>query len=126
MLRQLIYPKEILTSLHISNKDYSAKYSFEHCFETPTMHVLNDELQKRGLRICFMAEYFLPEYRRNGIASALTSKLAVETMNQGKVPFYCAAWSNIKSVRNALKSGFKPAWVEMTAKSFEFVLEMNS
>lgn len=182
-------------------KGYINKYPVEHCFETPNMHRLNDELQKGGMRICFMAEYFLPdmnaliakhcdykirvlepkdltdlyvskwsnalcekrrnldvlaaaaydgdrliglagcsadcdtmrqigvdvlpEYRRQGIASALTSRLALEIIHQGKVPFYCAAWSNIKSVRNAIKSGFKPAWVEMTAKSTEFVAEMN-
>lgn len=182
-------------------KYYIDKYSFEHCFETPNMHVLNDELQKRGMRICFMAEYFLPDmnllrslpcdyklkvlsksnfeelyqpqwsnalcekrkhldvlaigayegkkliglagcsadcdtmwqigvdvlpdYRRNGIASALTSRLAIEIINEGKVPFYCAAWSNIKSVRNAIKSGFRPAWVEMTAKTYEFISELN-
>ncbi len=182
-------------------ENYINKYSVEHCFETPNIHILNDELQKRKMRICFMAEYFLPdinllkiltcafkiknltpddfanlylpqwsnalcekrkhldvmavaafdgdkiiglagcsedcdtmwqigvdvlpEYRRNGIAAALTSRLAVETINKGKVPFYCAAWSNIKSVRNAIKSGFKLAWVEMTAKSFEFVSKMN-
>ncbi|MDE6780006.1 MAG: GNAT family N-acetyltransferase [Ruminococcus sp.] len=67
----------------------------------------------------------LPEYRRQGIASALTSRLALETLEIGKVPFYCAAWSNIKSVRNALKSGFRPAWVEMTAKSIDFVENLN-
>lgn len=182
--------------------DYINKYSIEHCFETPNMHVLNDELQKKGKRVCFMAEYFLPdmnvikelpcnyeikileasqfqdlytpkwsnalcekrkhldvlavaaydknqiiglagcsadceimwqigidvlpEYRKQGIASALTSRIAIETLKRGKVPFYCAAWSNIKSVRNAIKSGFKPAWVEMTAKSMEFVSELNN
>lgn len=181
--------------------EYIHKYPAEHCFETPNMHVLNDELQKRGMRICFMAEYFLPdmhvltalpcdyktqlltsgdfagfytdewsnalckkrkqldilaeaaydgdkliglagcsadcdtmwqigvdvlpEYRRKGIASALTSRLALEIIDRGKVPFYCAAWSNIRSVRNAVKSGFKPAWVEMTAKSMDFVSGMN-
>ena len=42
-----------------------------------------------------------------------------------KVPFYCAAWSNIKSVRNALKSGFKPAWVELTARDSDFVDRIN-
>lgn len=180
---------------------YIEKYPVEHCFETPNMHVLNDELQKNGLRICFMAEYFLPdvtkleelscgyetrilhssdfaelytpewsnalcekrkhldvlgvgaydkgkliglagcsadcdtmyqigidvlpEYRRQGIAQALTSKLALEIIKREKVPFYCAAWSNVKSVRNAIKSGFGPAWVEMTAKSTAFVEEMN-
>ena len=67
----------------------------------------------------------LPEYRRQGIASALTSRLAIEILNRGKVPFYCAAWCNLKSVRNALRSGFRPAWVEMTAKSCETVEGMN-
>ena len=37
----------------------------------------------------------------------------------------CAAWSNVKSVRNAIKSGFRPTWVEMTAKSCEMVDGMN-
>ena len=67
----------------------------------------------------------LPEYRRKGIACALTSRLALEILKEGKVPFYCAAWSNLKSVRNAIKSGFRPAWVEMTAKEWEVVDEMN-
>ena len=64
----------------------------------------------------------LPEYRRQGIASALTSRLAIEVLNVGKVPFYCCAWSNVKSARNAIKSGFRPAWVELTVKSVETVL----
>lgn len=182
-------------------KAYIDKYPVEHCFETPHMQVLNDELKKVGLKICFMAEYFLPdvtkleplsceydlkvlhqedfqdlyleewsnalckdrkekdvlgigaydhgklialagasadcetmyqigidvlpEYRRRGIASALTSRLALEIMKLGKVPFYCAAWSNIKSVRNAIKCGFRPAWVELTAKSSEYVDKLN-
>ena len=67
----------------------------------------------------------LPEYRRKGIASALTSKLAIEILNRGKVPFYCTAWSNIRSVRNAIKSGLIPAWAEMTAKPVSVVEEMN-
>ncbi len=67
----------------------------------------------------------LPEYRRQGIASALTSRLAMEILSLGKVPFYCAAWCNIKSVRNAIRSGFRPAWVCITAKSIEFVNDMN-
>lgn len=181
--------------------EYINKYPAPHCFETPNMHVLNDAFQKHGFRICFMAEYFLPdvqilkslpckyemkimdardftelytaewsnalckdrkeldvlgvgayhegkliglaacsadcdtmwqigvdvlpEYRRQGIASALTSRLAVEILERGKVPFYCCAWSNVKSARNAIKSGFRPAWVEMTVKSAEMVDEMN-
>ena len=182
-------------------ENYISKYPVEHLFETPNMHVLNDELMKKGQKICFMAEYFLPdvnalraldcpyelriltqtdfadlyqpewsnalcekrkhldvlgvgaydgdklvglagcsvdcdtmwqigidvlpEYRRQGIALALTSRLAIEILNRGKVPFYCAAWCNVKSVRNAIRSGFRPAWVEMTAKSCEMVDGMN-
>ena len=184
---------------------YINSYPTEHLFETPNMHALNDALMEKGQKICFMAEYFLPdiealrartvedacpykmkimkaddfknlylpewsnalcekrkhldvlgvgaydgerlvglagcsadcdtmwqigidvlpEYRRQGIASALTSRLAIEILNRGKVPFYCAAWCNVKSVRNAIKSGFRPAWVEMTAKSCETVDGIN-
>ena len=182
-------------------EDYINKYSVEHLFETPHLHVLNEKLMEKGQKICFMAEYFLPdvnilrpldchdelrildqkdladlylpewsnalcgkrkhldvlgvgayhdgrliglagcsadcdtmwqigidvlpEYRRQGIASALTSRLAIEILQRGKVPFYCAAWCNVKSVRNAIKSGFRPAWVEMTAKPCIKVDEMN-
>lgn len=67
----------------------------------------------------------LPEYRRRGIASALTARLALEILERGKVPFYCTAWSNLRSVRNAIKSGFLPAWVEMTVKQIEIVDGMN-
>ena len=68
----------------------------------------------------------LPAYRRQGIAAALTARLALECLNRGKVPFYCAAWSNIPSVRNAIKAGFRPAWVELTVKSTETVAAMNA
>lgn len=67
----------------------------------------------------------LPEYRRKGIAACLTSTLAVEVLKQGKVPFYCCAWSNVRSVRNAIKSAFKPAWVQVTIKQTSFVNHMN-
>jgi GNAT superfamily N-acetyltransferase len=67
----------------------------------------------------------LPTYRKKGVASALTSRLASEVLKRGTVPFYCCAWSNIASARNAIRSGFRPAWVEMTAKSQSFIKEMN-
>ena len=56
----------------------------------------------------------LPEYRRQGIASALTARLSAEIFLRGKVPFYCAAWCNLPSVRNAIRAGFRPAWSELT------------
>ena len=181
--------------------EFIGKFEFYHCFETPNMHWLNERLVKKGHKICFMAEYYLPDtsrtpvlscayktrilkqedfgelylpewsnalckerkhldilgvgaydgdtlvglaacsadckdmwqigvdvlpkYRRQGIASVLTSTLAKEILNRNKVPFYCTAWSNIRSVRNAVKSGFVPAWVEMTAKPAAIVDEMN-
>lgn len=178
-------------------KNYVNRFEAYHCFETPQMNLLNNLLAPFNLKVCFMAEYFLPDvtklkeidcgyelrvlqqadfadlyseqwsncftfddkgrdvlavgtydsgkliglagcsadcemmyqigvdvlpaYRCRGIASAVTSKLALEILKMGKVPFYCAAWSNIKSVRNAIKSGFYPAWVELTARDIDFV-----
>lgn len=67
----------------------------------------------------------LPEYRRRGVASALTSHLALEILKLDKVPFYCAAWCNLRSVGNAIKCGFRPAWVELTAREISFVDRMN-
>lgn len=67
----------------------------------------------------------LPAYRRTGIASALTSMLAFRVLELGKIPFYCCAWSNVKSARNAIRSGFRPAWVQLTAKPEAFVRAMN-
>lgn len=78
-----------------------------------------DEMWQIGIDV-------LPEYRQKGIASALTSRLAREILERGKVPFYCSAWSNIRSARNAVKSGFIPAWVEMTVKPTSVVDEINS
>ena len=67
----------------------------------------------------------LPVYRRQGVASALTSRLAWEILSRGKVPFYCCAWSNLASARNAIRSGFRPAWVQLTAKKKDFVDHLN-
>lgn len=180
---------------------YLNKYPVEHCFETPHIHALDEMLAPYGLKVCFMAEYFLPdvsrlketdcgytlrvlqpedfqhlytpqwsnalcenrkeldvlavgayeqekliglagcsadcetmyqigidvlpEYRRHGIATALTVRLAREIMKLGKVPFYCAAWCNLKSVKNAIKAGFSPAWVEITAREVSLVNDIN-
>lgn len=67
----------------------------------------------------------LPEYRRRGVASALTSRLALETIERGKAPFYCCAWSNVKSARNAVRAGFRPTWVELTARPEAEIAERN-
>ena len=68
----------------------------------------------------------LPDFRRNGIATYVTSRLMKEILDRDKVPFYCTAWSNVRSVRNAVKCGFIPAWVEMTVKPLSVIDEMNT
>jgi len=75
--------------------------------------------------MCQIGVDVLPAYRRRGLASALTSRLALEILDRGRVPFYCCAWSNIPSARNAIRSGFVPAWAEMSAKPLSFIAEMN-
>ena len=67
----------------------------------------------------------LPEYRRRGVASAMTSRLALECVARDKVPFYCCAWSNIRSARNAIRSGFRPAWAQLTAKPDAMISRLN-
>lgn len=199
------YGNNIVASVSPEFREMTEKYIHtfrpEHSFETPNMHILNEALFKKGQKICFMAEYFLPdttvlraldcpyelrllnptdfamlylpewsnalcesrkeldriamgaydgdrliglagasadcdtmwqigidvlpEYRRQGIASALTSRLALAILDREKVPFYCAAWCNLRSVRNAIKSGFRPAWVEMTARPCSDIDKMN-
>lgn len=68
----------------------------------------------------------LPEYRRKGVAAAVTGRLAAEIMNRGKIPFYCCAWCNLASARNAFRSGFRPAWTEMNVLSTEDIAAMNA
>ncbi|NLF26630.1 MAG: GNAT family N-acetyltransferase [Clostridiales bacterium] len=67
----------------------------------------------------------LPAYRRHGVAAASTSRLAAVVMARGLVPFYCCAWPNIASARNAIRSGFRPAWVQATARNAAFVDDIN-
>ena len=182
-------------------EEYIRKFPFYHCFETPNMDWLSTRLLEKGHKVCFMAEYYLPDITRipelscpvetrllgpedfrelyvsewsnalckerreldvlgvgaydqgklvglaacsadcedmwqigidvlpqargRGIAPALTSRLAKEILARGKVPFYCSAWSNIRSARNAFRSGFLPAWAEMTVKPAAIVDELN-
>ena len=65
------------------------------------------------------------DFKIKFICDERLTNLALEIIYRGMVPFYCAAWSNIKSVRNAIASGFRPAWVEMTVKPQDFVEEIN-
>lgn len=83
-------------------KSYISKYPVEHCFETPNFHVLNDALSPYGMRICFMAEYFLPdlEYlteqrvsklQRKAESNGLTFRLLTREDFGG---LYTKEWSN--------------------------------
>ena len=42
-------------------ENYINQYPVEHLFETPHLHALNEKLMEKGQKICFMAEYFLPD-----------------------------------------------------------------
>ena len=59
----------------------------------------------------------LPEYRRKGIASALTNRMARLVFDRGKIPFYAVGWANIRSVKNGLRSGFALAWSVSTSQA---------
>ena len=55
----------------------------------------------------------LPEYRGQGIAAAIVSRLAQEVTALGRLPFYCSAWANVISMHTAERCGFEPAWSEV-------------
>ena len=41
--------------------EYISRFPPEHCFETPALHVLDELLNPLRARVCFMAEYWLPD-----------------------------------------------------------------
>lgn len=57
----------------------------------------------------------LPEYRSKGVGSNLVTLLKNKIIEMGDVPFYGTGAANIHSQNIAIKSGFKPAWVETEA-----------
>ena len=73
-------------------ENYISKYPVEHLFETPNMHVLNDELMKKGQKICFMAEYFLPDVNA---LRALDCPYELRILTQTDfADLYLPEWSN--------------------------------
>ena len=56
----------------------------------------------------------VPEFRNNGVATALVSIITDEILKKNIVPFYCTGWSNIASKNVALSSGYKPAWAALS------------
>ena len=72
--------------------DYLRRYPAEHCFETPNLHVLNDALEGHGLRLCFMAEYFLPDV---DVLRPLPCPCPTKLLYQENFgPLYTDTWSN--------------------------------
>ncbi len=61
----------------------------------------------------------LPEYRSKGVGSYLVTLLKNKIIEMGDVPFYGTAAANIHSQNIAIRSGFKPAWVETEASIIE-------
>lgn len=57
----------------------------------------------------------LPNYRSRGIGTYLVTMLKNKIIDMGDVPFYGTAAANIRSQNIAKNSGFKPAWVEISA-----------
>ena len=61
----------------------------------------------------------LPKYRSRGIGSCLVTLLRNRIIEIGDTPFYGTAAANVQSQNIAVKSGFKPAWVETEARKIE-------
>lgn len=57
----------------------------------------------------------LPEAQTSGLACGMVARLAREIVLMGKTPFYSTWAGNMGSTRTALKCGFYPAWLSMTA-----------
>jgi len=138
LLRDLPCKHDVRLMLHDDFKDlYVREWSNALCETRSELDVIGvgayDDNELVGLAACSAdAEMMwqigadvLPAYRRQGIAKALTSRIALEILKHDKVPFYCCAWSNIPSARNAVCCGFRPAWVELTFKTREYVNELN-
>ena len=54
-------------------------------------------------------------YRGRRVGTQLVALLRDEVMARGKIPYYGASLSNIYSWRIALRCGFVPAWIDITA-----------
>ncbi len=61
-------------------------------------------------KMCQIGVDVLPEYRNQGIATAIVNKLAIETLNRGYIPYYFTDNSNVASQKTAIAAGFFPAW----------------
>ena len=72
--------------------EYIGRYEFYHCFETPNMHWMNDRLMEKGHRICFMAEYYLPDVNK---IPDLPCRYEMRILEQADFSeLYLPEWSN--------------------------------
>ena len=72
--------------------EYINKFPPEHCFETPNLHVLNEALWPFGQKICFMAEYFLPDVQ---VLQALPCDFDLKILHgEDFKELYIDQWSN--------------------------------
>lgn len=55
--------------------------------------------------------------RGGGIGRAIVGRVTAEVLGRGRVPYYSTVVSNLRSTRLALGLGYKPAWVELYARS---------
>ncbi len=55
--------------------------------------------------------------RDRGVGKALVSRLTREVLDRGKVPYYCARISNLRSRSLALSVGYRPAWTSLEARA---------
>ena len=53
-----------------------------------------------------------PSHRGRGLGAALVSRLSLELMERGRVPFYSASVTNIDSQSVAHRAGLRPLWVD--------------
>lgn len=72
-------------------RGYIDRYPAEHCFETPNLLVLADLLAPFGLRVCFMAEYFLPRADLRPLSCGLATRFLTPSDFAG---LYLPQWSN--------------------------------
>lgn len=72
--------------------EYVGKYEFYHLFETPNLHWLSNRLAGHGYKICFMAEYFLPDINNLRPISCDYEMRVLEQQDFEKL--YLPEWSN--------------------------------
>lgn len=61
-------------------------------------------------KMCQLGVDVLPEYRNQGLAKTMISKLAIELLNRGRIPYYFTDNSNVASQKTAIAAGFIPTW----------------